>query len=92
MPSPKYMFEKPRQDVVPRPRQAPNQFCRKATYAGGKLTECHKPTDGHTYCPDCQNYLVTMLDRPANQPTKRARLHPWAEEGLQRAQRAKRSA
>lgn len=89
----KYEFAKPKLVAFdPLAKRSPNQFCRKITFRDGDTYECGAPTDGRTYCPDCQTYLVTMLDRPANQPTKRARLHPWAEEGLQRAQRAKRTA
>lgn len=88
----KYEFAKPRLVVFdPLAKRAPNEFCRKISYRDGDTFECGAPTNGRIYCPTCQTRLVTMLDRPTPE-TQRAKNHPWTEEGIQRAQRAKRSA
>lgn len=88
----KYEFAKPRLVVFdPLAKRAPNEFCRKITFRDGDTYECGAPTKGRTYCAKCQTHLVTLLDRPAPQ-TQRAANHPWTEEGIQRATRAKRRA
>ena len=73
------------------PKCVANDACRKITYSNGDAFECGAPTNGRIYCPTCQTRLVTLLDRPAPQ-TQRAANHPWTEEGIQRATRAKRRA
>ena len=72
-------------------KRAANDACLKITYSNGKAYECGAPTQGHTYCETCRTRLITMLDRTAPE-AKRAAIHPWTEEGIQRATRAKKRA
>lgn len=72
-------------------KRAANDACLKITYSNGKAYECGAPTQGRTYCPSCSRQLITLTDRPAPQ-TQRAANHPWTEEGIQRATRAKKRA
>ena len=69
-----------------------NEFCRKITYHGGDTYECGAPTKGATYCPACQTRLITLTDRASPVQSQRAANHPWTEEGIQRASRAKKRA
>lgn len=88
----KYEFAKPRLVVFdPLAKRVPNDACRKITYSNGEAIECGAPTQGRTYCETCNRKLITMLDRPAPE-AKRAANHPWTEEGIQRATRAKKRA
>lgn len=68
------------------------ESCQRVRYADGMLHRCGAPTKGRTYCDKCQMHLITLTDRKPQTQTQRAKNHPWTEEGIQRAQRAKRSA
>lgn len=88
-----YYSGKPKSDIVPQPKRASdNHACRKITYRNRSPIECGKPTKGATYCKGCQMDLITLTDRKPPTQTQRAANHPWTEEGIQRAQRAKRTA
>ncbi len=88
----KYEFAKPRLVAFdPLAKRTPNDVCRKIAYRDGAAFECGAPTEGRTYCPSCSRHLITLTDRVAPE-TQRAAIHPWSEEGIQRATRAKKRA
>lgn len=85
-------FSKPQSERRASTPRAPNEHCRKITYRDGDAYECGRQTEnGRNYCTDHARYLITMFDRTAPE-NKRAAIHPWAEEGAQKANRAKKSA
>lgn len=88
----KYEFAKPKMQRFSVVSKLKNETCRKITYRDGDAFECNAPTEnGKTYCPKCARFLLTLTDRRAPETT-RAAIHPWSEEGAQRANRAKKSA
>lgn len=36
-----------------KPQRSPNQFCKYVWLDNGELQQCLQPTEGHTYCKDC---------------------------------------
>ena len=85
-----YVFSKPEQKPARQTRRNFNTDCQHIIGKTGK--QCCAPTDnGKTYCNACARFLLTLTDRPAPE-TQRAAIHPWSEEGAQRANRAKKSA
>ncbi len=74
---------------APKPRPV---TCQRQWLEHGELMTCGAPTrNGADRCHDCKRHHLTLLDRKPPE-TQRATVHPWTEEGIQRAQRAKRSA
>ena len=85
-----YYFQKPEMKPARQTRRAFHTHCNRIIGKTGK--QCCEPTEkGATYCADCARFLLTLTDRPAPE-TQRAKNHPWTEEGIQRATRAKRRA
>jgi len=85
-----YYWQKPQGETKTSTRRNFNEFCNHIDGKTGK--QCCEPTEkGATYCADCARFLLTLTDRQAPE-TQRAKNHPWAEEGIQRATRAKRRA
>jgi hypothetical protein len=45
------------------PKVYGNHSCQKVSLIHGELHVCGEPTEGKTYCPQCERRLITLTDR-----------------------------